>query len=220
MSDDTKKPAWVFVDGIDGTGKTTLLAAITTKIASLDPERPVLQLRLPEDVGRAEYRTIIKKGPRTPVDTAQAAAYAMEDALLNVACFVRVMDDARRFLADNPTGIVLCDRSLESINCYQNDLFKNPAYSSAMGLLRDELFRAMTLSWTFVLKPPEEFIVSNLTSGRAGDDDAIDDIIVKKATEYRDLYRDSGRYTRIMTLRNPNSYLDDVINVLTHQSVL
>lgn len=216
MTADVKPFPILFVDGVDGTGKTTLVGQIRDALAQKCPDRPILLLRLPEDTGRTNYRTIVKSGPRTPDSDDEAAAFHMEDALLNLACFVNVFSKARGFLKDHPTGIVLFDRSPESIECYQADYKKNARYRYGLNLLREELYGDIGPSWIFVLKPSAEFIVNNLTKNRIGENDVIDDIIVKDAANKRDLYRSIGRTARILPLTNPQTYLSDVLAILSH----
>lgn len=217
MTDTSTAFPILFVDGVDGTGKTTLVQQLKEELTKRFPDRPILVVRLPEDTGRAQYRTIVKSGPRIPTSGRQAAALHMEDALINMACFVKVLDDAKSFQDEHPNGIVIFDRSPESVECYQVDYRKNAHYRYGFNLLRDELYNDVGPSWVFVLKPPADFIVKNLSTTRGDGSDVLDDMIKSDAAGRRDLYRNTARTTRIMSLTNPQTYLSDVLAVLEHQ---
>lgn len=217
MTDTVKPFPILFVDGVDGTGKTTLVQQLKEALSKRCPDRPLLAVRLPENTGRVGYRDIVKSGPRTPVNDRQAASFHMEDALLNAAAFVSVMDGVKAFREEHPEGIVLFDRSPESVDCYQVDHRKNASFRYGFNLLRDELYNDVGPSWVFVLKPPADFIVKNLSTDRTGGTDVIDDLVKADAQGRRDLYRNTARSTRIMALTNPQTYLSDVLAVLEHQ---
>lgn len=203
----------IFIDGVDGTGKTTLIAQLKERFEH--DGYIVHQYRLPENSDRVPYRDIVKSGPREATTTEEAIFFDMEDALINMASFINVYRAMSEAVELNPNCVILCDRSLETINCYQHFFKSNPRFNYGLNQLRDELYRDMNAAVTFLLEPDDAFIRKNLKSERVGvEDDVIDRIILNKTTEMKSRYRKHSRASKIIVLTDPDRYVTDVSDYL------
>lgn len=213
ISDVHTLPNLIFIDGPDGSGKTTLIESLNRILTEHYPQSTVVTFRLPEDTDRVPYRSIIKKGPRAPKHPTDEMYFDLEDAFINVGCFIDMLRKARDVLENDPTAIILCDRSLESIDCYQHNLYKSPDFAMLIDRVRKSLLNMCPNHVTFILKPPVSFIENNLIHSRDGTD-ALDEKILRRVQDYMDRYRDSDIGNKRYVLHDPKSYIPTIFSVM------
>lgn len=203
----------LFVDGCDGSGKTTLLNELEQRLTERYPERTVVSFRLPEDTDRCTYRSIIKKGPRKTDDVAEHLFFDLEDAFLNIACFTDFMRQSYKVFLEDRNAIVLCDRSLESIDCHQREVYNSAHYGDLIDHVRKQLLTILPNTKTFILQPPVEFVKNNLLASRDGLDD-LDNLILEKTQTYMGRYRSADASVGRYVLRDPAHYVQEVFSIL------